>query len=133
MRRAEELREQREDLLDELSRHDDQVVLVEGRRDREALEERGFAHVMTINRNGGLHETAKDACEETESEQKILLLTDFDPEGDRLEKKLRDQLHGLGCRTDDNGRRRLRRHFLENRLTTIQGLSRLEKRHLMEG
>lgn len=153
MKRAEREEEQRASLWEELLSHRDETVIVEGKKDAEALQALGFTHVLTINRGKGLYDFSVDVkatngdlrnsvskylrpesqtCELSSQDFKnfvfedctTLVLTDFDPEGERLAKKLDEYLRSVGCQTNKNARNRLRILFLKNKLTTVQGLRR---------
>lgn len=103
-------------LLNELRK---EQTMVEGKRDKKALEELGFSKVYTINRNKGLYDVVSDFY------GKVLVLTDFDPEGEKLEKNLSELLVKNGCEVDTKNRRKLRRLFLKNKINTIEGLGNL--------
>ncbi|QQG39562.1 MAG: hypothetical protein HYS81_04245 [Candidatus Aenigmatarchaeota archaeon] len=115
------LREDREALLEELRRYTDEFVIVEGRHDTEALVRLGFTRVIEINKGKGLYEFSVDV-----DDARVLVLTDFDPEGERIAKKLDEYLNGVGCRTDRAARERLRALFRRNKLTTVQGLRNVD-------
>jgi len=126
MKLSERLTEQRNVLLAELDRHREDIVIVEGKRDAEALHDMGFTRVMVVNRGRGLYDFSVDV-KAINGDRVVLVLTDFDPEGDEIAKKLETYLRSIGCRTDRASRESLRRLFCLNKLTTVQGLRNLKE------
>ncbi|MCK4634954.1 MAG: hypothetical protein KAT37_03710 [Candidatus Aenigmarchaeota archaeon] len=114
---TEKPREEFFSLLDEIK---DFKIIVEGIKDKKALEEFGFSDVSTINRNKGLYDVAMSFKGE------VLVFTDFDSEGEEISKKLSELLRKTGCRVDTNTRRKLRRLFIKNKINTVEGLKRLK-------
>jgi 5S rRNA maturation endonuclease (ribonuclease M5) len=114
--KSDEYKEKLFSLLRELK---EEQTLVEGIKDKRALETLGFSDVHTLNRNRGLYELA------ARFKGKILVLTDFDPEGEKLAKKISELLKKTGCSVDAGNRRRLRRLFLKNKINTVEGLGKL--------
>ncbi|MBI4017971.1 MAG: hypothetical protein HY366_03430 [Candidatus Aenigmarchaeota archaeon] len=113
--------QERLELFEELALYKDTPVIVEGRRDAEALNALGFARVLVINRGKSLYDFSLDA-KTISGARTVLVLTDFDPEGERIDKELEEYLRSVGCRTDKSARARLRILFHKNKLTTVQGL-----------
>ncbi len=89
--RAERLRELIVELA-ELNCQEHVPVIVEGKRDRAALEMLGLTgEVITFNRGVRVH----DFCEHiAERHDQVVLLTDWDREGDALHNKLGRELKG---------------------------------------
>ena len=108
-----------EKLFELLNEAKDEKVIVEGKRDKVALKNLGFEKVWTINRNKSLYYVASGF------EGSVLVLTDFDPEGEKLAKKLTRYLVKMGCKVDKKKRKKLRRIFLKNKLNTIEGIKKL--------
>ncbi len=113
---TEKLREELFSLLDEIKGF---RIIVEGIKDKKALETFGFSDVSTINRNKGLYDVAMGFNGE------VLVFTDFDPGGEKIAKKLSELLRKTGCRVDTNTRRKLRRLFIKNKINTVESLKRL--------
>ncbi|UCG95788.1 MAG: toprim domain-containing protein [archaeon] len=111
--------EYKEKLFSLLRELKEEQTVVEGIKDKRALEKMGFSDAHTINRNKGLYELAARFT------GKILVLTDFDPEGEKLAKKLSELLKKTGCKVDSSNRQRLRRLFLKNKINTVEGLRNL--------
>ena len=91
--RAERLR----DLIDELTginstEHGDVPVIVEGKRDKAALITLGLTgKIITYNQGLGVH----DFCEQiAENYNEVMLLMDWDREGNALQQKLGRELAG---------------------------------------
>lgn len=122
--KKQEKEQLRLDLFVELGLYREEPVIVEGRRDREALHGLGFTRVLMVNRGKGLYDFSVDA-KEINGEKTVIILTDFDPEGERIAKKLESYLSSVGCHTDRAARERLRVLFRRNKLTTVQGLRNL--------
>ncbi|MDY6773561.1 MAG: hypothetical protein SVS85_00040 [Candidatus Nanohaloarchaea archaeon] len=76
-------------LVEEMDRDVDAVV-VEGKRDREAIEEAGFSgRIYTCSQNtDGIASVAREVREE----DSVAILTDFDEEGGDLCGELRDRI-----------------------------------------
>ena len=93
----------------------DNRVIVEGKRDKKALCLLGFTKVITINR--GLYETAEDF-----RGKEVIILTDFDPEGKAIAKKLNLFLQSLGVRVDRETRRKIGLLFTRMKIKKIEEL-----------
>lgn len=83
LQRAERIRE----VMAELARLSVHVpVIVEGKRDREALKALGVeGEIIVFNKGVGVDEFCDDVAERTD---KVVLLTDWDREGDALLEKI---------------------------------------------
>lgn len=96
------------------------TVIVEGRRDKAALERFNFKKIKVLNKGKSLYSLA-----EKFRVGGIIILTDFDPEGEEIAKKLTKILVKLGVRVDVKDRKMLRALFLKNKINTIEGLKKL--------
>ena len=67
-------------------------VFVEGKRDKEALEQLGFEKVLTIS--GNLRQSCKKA------KDRVFVLTDLDRRGDELARMAKNELESLSIRAD---------------------------------
>lgn len=100
--------EELESVLDEMREMSEtHIFLIEGKKDRRALDNLGLGSLMTIEvqREGGpiraaeaVHDSGKDA----------VILTDWDDRGNRIEADLRTQLDALSVRYDTRMRSILR-------------------------
>jgi|SRR3990170_5176970 len=82
-------------------------VIVEGERDRKALEALGIrGDIRVVNRGTSLFRLCEDLARE---DRGAIILTDWDERGGRLARQLRDGLAANGVRYDDEIRARLAR------------------------
>ncbi len=82
-------------LLKELEKAKSKLVLVEGKKDKEALVSLGFEKVITL-KNRPLFEVIEEI-----QEKEIILLTDLDKEGKKLFSILRKGLQRKGVRINN--------------------------------
>jgi 5S rRNA maturation endonuclease (ribonuclease M5) len=86
-------------LLEQLK---DRWVFVEGKRDKQALEQLGIGNILTISGNLLL------SCDKLESDvTTVFVLTDLDRRGDELAKAARDELEGRSIKADLEMRKKL--------------------------
>ena len=104
-----------EELFDLLDKIKEEQVIVEGKRDKEVLCLLGFTKVITINK--GLYETVEDI-----KDKKVLILTDFDPEGRTIAKKLNLFLQSFGHKVDRETRRKIGFMFTRLKIKKIEEL-----------
>ena len=109
----------KEELFSFLMKMKSKSVVVEGKRDEKALKDFGFTDIQVLNRANGIF----DASEKLPGD--VLILTDFDAEGEKIAKKLRVVLVKMGKIADNKDRKVLRRLFLKNKINTIEGLKKL--------
>ena len=72
-----------------------------------------------LNKKKGLFEFS------SEFKGRVLVLTDFDPEGERIAKKLTELLLKVGCKVEREERNKLRRLFLKNKINTVESLRKI--------
>jgi 5S rRNA maturation endonuclease (ribonuclease M5) len=88
--RAERLREVLES-LHEANRH--VPIIVEGKRDVAALREIGFTgEIIAVHGGKGIYEFCEDLAERF---RRVVLLTDWDEQGEVLHRKLSEHLRGI--------------------------------------
>ena len=107
-----------EELLSELEKLklSEKPIIVEGKKDKEALKKLGITKTFTIK------EPLFKLCENISKKHKeVIILTDLDKEGKRLYSKLKENLERNGVKVDDHFRRFL---FKETRLTQIEGINK---------
>ncbi|MFZ0699908.1 MAG: toprim domain-containing protein [Thermoplasmata archaeon] len=101
------------------NRDDAAVVLVEGERDRRALARLGLEGVIElVHRGRTLAETSQQLVQRHRT---VILLTDWDPEGGNLARRLRALLQVGGVTLDLEYRRRLAR-ILRGEVVHVEGL-----------
>ena len=93
------------DLLQEMS--ETYIALIEGNKDRRALDNLGLCNLRTIEvqREGGPLRAAEKL---SEMRMPAIILTDWDDRGNRIEQELRIQLDALCVKYDTEIRLRLR-------------------------
>ncbi len=110
------------DVLDEVK---DRKVLVEGIKDEKTLRRIGFSDVHVINRYKSFYNISEKVRGE------VLILSDFDPEGDKIANKLSKMMIRFGTRVKKSERNNIRRIFIKNNLNTIEGLNRVISKYLL--
>jgi len=96
-------------------------IIVEGKKDKIALEKLGINNIYTIKEP--LYKLCEDLSKKYNS---VIILTDLDKEGKKLYSKLKGNLERNGVKVDDKFRKYL---FKETQLTQIEGLTKyLEKK-----
>ena len=112
--------EEKEELLLLLEEIKDKNVIVEGRRDKAALIDLGFRHVTVLNNSKGFYEISEKFIG-----KEVLILSDFDSEGEEIAKKLSEVLVKVGAKVDRIDRKKLRRLFIKNKINTVEALKKL--------
>ena len=107
--------EAQEELLKLLHENNQKQAIVEGKRDKIALCSLGFTDIITINK--GLYETVEDI-----KEKEVIVLTDFDPEGRKIARKLNLFLQSLGYKVDKETRRKIGFVFTRMKIKKIEEL-----------
>ena len=110
------MRQKQEQLLYEIEKYLDYLVVVEGKRDKAALERLGFKNIFILNSDG---KSMGEKIEEIEKEAKnreISILTDFDVKGRKLFEKLNSELSQRNVKLDRKLRSRLKKEvtFIED-------------------
>lgn len=106
-----------EEFLVKLGRTEKSVI-VEGRKDKAALETLGVRNVLCLN-----HRPVYKAAEEAAAKsRKVVILTDLDREGRRLYGKISTHLQTLGVEVDNYFREFLLR---KTKVRQIEGLRRI--------
>ena len=82
------------------------AILVEGKRDKWALEKFGVQNVVEL-KGRNYHDVA-EALADKYKYRGVVLLMDFDPEGETIFQKLSKILPGYGLKIDTSFRERLR-------------------------
>jgi 5S rRNA maturation endonuclease (ribonuclease M5) len=111
-------------IVEELSRCVEQgmPILIEGKKDEEALNELGITgNIIKVSGSGlKLFEIAEMA---TKTSSKVIILTDFDKKGDILAKKLSEDIQSLGSHPD----LRIRKNIIKITRKYIKDIESLPK------
>ncbi len=86
------------------------VVLVEGKRDREALEFFGIENIVSIS-GKNYHDLAQDLSES--GVKQVILLTDFDRQGEKIALRISKVLSNYGITVDTEIRELLRQEGIK--------------------
>lgn len=108
----------RAELIGEFLDSIQQPVLVEGRKDRRALESLGVQDVVELNRGLSILETL-----EALQGQSVVLLTDLDREGKALRRRLLKLMSMYGIRENP----RPREILAKMRVSHVEGLGNIAK------
>jgi 5S rRNA maturation endonuclease (ribonuclease M5) len=111
MRESEELQEQIEKIIEQ-----GKLVLVEGIKDKRALEQLGITRIVTLRRRA-LYKVVEDIVNKTKD---CIILTDLDKEGKKLYKTINSELTQRGVRIDKHFRNFL---FKKTKLRQIEGIA----------
>ena len=114
-------------ILDELQEMSStHICLIEGNKDRRALDNLGLDDLKTIEvqREGGPLRAAEKVFS---MRKEAIILTDWDDRGNRIEKDLREQLDALCVRYDTEIRERLRDICIKD-IKDVESLDSLYKR-----
>jgi len=98
----------------------DYLVIVEGKKDKAALEKLGFNRIFVFNETGqSLGERAEKIQELCSKKDKVCILTDFDRKGKKLYLLLKSKLSEAGVKLDSS----LRAFLLGEKISHIEGLA----------
>jgi len=92
------------------------LILVEGKKDKAALEKLGIRNIMTLQKP--LYAVVEEIAEK---EKEVIILTDLDPKGRELFGKLSKDLQKHGVKINNKYREFL---FKETTLREIEGLTK---------
>ena len=107
----------------ELERARECFVIVEGKKDKVALQNLGFQNIFII------HETGKSIYEKIEEienisgKKKICILTDFDKKGKQLYLLIKSELSKMNVRLDNSFRGLL----LKMKVSHVEGMARMKE------
>lgn len=112
-----------DDWVNQISRNDGSLILVEGKRDIKALNKLGIINVHSIDKPIYLIiETIVGKNKE------VIILTDFDPMGKKLYKKIKHELNRNGIKIND----RYRKFLSKCNIAHIEGLFTYYKKNSKE-
>ena len=112
-------------LKHEIEKYKDYIIIVEGKKDVNALKYLGFQKVYAIHINSvPLRERIEQISSLINKKEKLCILTDLDKRGKQLYEKLKPILQELGIKLDSS----LRGLLIKARVSHVEGLSKfLEK------
>ena len=116
MRESEELQEQIEKIIEQRK-----LILVEGIKDKKALEQLGITKVITLRRRA-IYKVVEDIVSKTKD---CIILTDLDREGKKLFATINSELSQRAVRVDKHFRNFL---FKKTKLRQIEGIANYMER-----
>jgi 5S rRNA maturation endonuclease (ribonuclease M5) len=116
-KKSGEFKEVIEEILDLIEKEKNSLVIVEGKKDKTALEGLGFSNVILLNKP--LYEIVEKI-----NAKRVLVLTDLDKEGKQIYANLKKDLNKLGIAVND----RLRNLLFKTEVRQIEGLTRYLKK-----
>ena len=93
-------------------KNSDKLIIVEGKKDKKALEKLDIKNIKTIK--GPLYKFI-----ESIKSKEVILLLDLDKEGKKLYKRLKTQLQKRGIKIDH----KFREFLFKTRLSQIEGIT----------
>jgi 5S rRNA maturation endonuclease (ribonuclease M5) len=87
-------------LLTLIEKYQDHLLIVEGKKDRKALEDMGFANIFVLNHDGKSLGEKIEEIEALAGKREICILTDFDKKGRKLFQILKAELGQKNVKLD---------------------------------
>ena len=107
-------------LKQDIAKYKDYVILVEGKKDVNALKSLGFEKVYAIHESGvSLKERLEKISLQIGKKEKLCILTDFDKKGKQLYLLIKSELQLLGVHLDST----LRGLLLKANISHIEGIA----------
>lgn len=103
----------------ELEKVKEYLIIVEGKKDKEALQELGFRNIFVIHETGKSIYEKIEQIEQKAGKKKICILTDFDKGGKKLYLLLKSEFSKRKVHLDNS----LRGILLKQKISHIEGLS----------
>ena len=114
------------ELLHQIEKSKNYLIVVEGKKDKQALQFLGFKKIFVINETGkSLYEKIEQIQEICTKKDKVCILTDFDKKGKQLYLLLKSKFSEMGIKMDNT----LRGILLRERISHIEGLTKYLKFH----
>lgn len=107
-----------EKFLKQIEKAKDYLSIVEGKKDKAALQQLGFQKIFAIHETGRSLPEKIEQIQELVGKNKVCILTDFDKKGKKLYLLLKSKLQELGVRLDNS----LRGFLLKQKISHIEGL-----------
>jgi len=108
-----------ENLKKQIKKSQNYLFIVEGKKDKYALEKLGLKNIFIINESGKSIYEKIEELEEKTNQRKICILTDFDKKGKKLYLLLKSELSKRKVKLDNS----LRGALLKSKVSHIEGLS----------
>ncbi len=110
-----------QNLKAEIENFKDYIIVVEGKKDLNALKSLGFQSVYAIHITGvSLRERAEQIANQISKRDKICILTDLDKRGKQLYLLLKSLFQELGVHLDST----LRGILIKSRISHIEGVNK---------
>ena len=105
----------------EIERYQNYVIVVEGKKDVNALISLGFQNVYAIHQTGvSIKERAEQIAQQIDKKDKLCILTDLDRRGKQLYHLLKSVFQELGVRLDST----LRGILIKSKISHIERLNK---------
>ena len=109
-----------------LSKYQDFVIIVEGKKDTAALNALGFDKIFEIHQTGiSIHERVESIIKKIGKKDTVCILTDFDKKGKQLYFIIQREMQAFGVRLDSS----LRNMLLRMNISHIEGLDSFVENH----
>lgn len=118
----------RSKFLKEFERAKQYLIIVEGKKDKFALQHLGFKRIFVIHQTGKSFGEKIEQIQEIVGREKVCILTDFDKKGKKLYLLLKSKLQELGVRLDNS----LRGLLLQERISHIEGIYHFMKNYELQ-
>jgi len=113
-----------QEILKQLEKAKDYLIIVEGKKDKNALQSLGFHNIFVINETGkSLPEKIEQIQGMCTKKDKVCILTDFDKKGKQMYLLLKSKLSELGVKLDNS----FRGFLLKQNISHIEGLAHFIK------
>ena len=112
----------KKDLEEEIKnlKKSNQLIIVEGDHDKEALQKLGLENIFVINKTGiSLYNRIEEVVNRLGRKEKCVILTDFDKKGRKLYDLLKKEFVKQGIKINND----IRFILLKKRLSHIEGLA----------
>ncbi len=111
------MKQTKQELLEQIEKlkSSDKLIIVEGNKDKKALEKLGITNIATLSKKPLFHITEHIA----EDNKEVIILTDLDREGKKLYGRLYSDLQRFGVRIDNSFREFL---IKKTKLRQIEGI-----------
>ena len=110
-----------QNLKAEIEKYKDYIIVVEGKKDLNALKSLGFQSIYAIHITGvSLRERAEQISKQINKKDKLCVLTDLDKRGKQLYRLLKSLFQELGVHLDST----LRGILIKSKVSHIEGINK---------